>query len=58
MNYNFDEEIERRGSQSVKWDLFSKEALPMWIADMDFKAAPPIIDALQKRLDHGGLGTW
>ena len=56
MNYNFDEEIERRGSQSVKWDLFSKEALPMWVADMDFKAAPPIIDALQKRLDHGVFG--
>ncbi len=56
MKYNFDEVIPRRGTASVKWDAFSPDALPMWVADMDFKAAPAILKALQKRLDHGVFG--
>ena len=55
MDYNFDEIINRRGSGSVKWDLV-QDALPMWIADMDFRVAPEIRDAVQKRLDHGIFG--
>ena len=54
--YNFDEIIPRRGTASVKWDLFYGEALPLWVADMDFKAAPAILEALQRRLDHGVFG--
>ncbi|MBP5690408.1 MAG: pyridoxal phosphate-dependent aminotransferase [Bacteroidales bacterium] len=56
MNYNFDEIINRRGSDSVKWDQYGEDVLPMWVADMDFKASPAIIKALQKRLDHGVFG--
>jgi len=54
--YNFDEIISRRGTASVKWDLFEEDALPLWVADMDFKTAPAILSALQKRLDHGVFG--
>lgn len=54
--YNFDEIVPRRGTESVKWDVCAPGALPMWVADMDFKAAPEILEALQKRLDHGVFG--
>ena len=55
MKYDFDEVIDRRHSGSVKWDGPDNE-LPMWVADMDFKAAPEIIAALHKRVDHGVYG--
>ncbi|MFH6991029.1 MalY/PatB family protein [Flavobacterium sp. FlaQc-48] len=57
MKYNFDEIISRSDSGSIKWDdgPFG-EVLPMWIADMDFKSAPEILKALQKRVDHGIFG--
>lgn len=51
----FDEEINRRGTQSYKWDIAEGE-LPMWVADMDFKTAPEIIAALQNRVNHGIFG--
>lgn len=55
--FNFDEIVDRRGTHSVKWDHCpSNDVIPMWIADMDFKAAPCIIDALKKRLEHGVFG--
>ena len=54
--YNFDEIIPRRGTASVKWDLYEENTLPLWVADMDFKAAPAILDALRKRLEHGVFG--
>lgn len=54
-SYNFDSPPSRRGSLCYKWDCKPNE-LPMWIADMDFEAAPPIRAALQKRLDHGIFG--
>ena len=53
--YNFDSPPSRRGSLCYKWDCKPGE-LPMWIADMDFEAAPEIRAALQKRLDHGIFG--
>ena len=57
MKYNFDEIIPRRGTNSVKWDLATDErVLPMWVADMDFRAAPPVLDALERRLRHGVFG--
>ena len=55
-DFNFDEIIPRRGTASVKWDLFEEDTLPLWVADMDFKTAPAILAALQKRLDHGVFG--
>lgn len=57
MKYDFDEIIPRRGTNSVKWDLATDErVLPMWVADMDFRAAPPVLDALERRLRHGVFG--
>jgi len=55
MIYNFDQCPPREGTESVKWDLYPG-TLPMWVADMDFRIAPEIQEALQKRLDHGVFG--
>ena len=56
MKYNFDEIIERRNTLSCKWDQSEADILPMWVADMDFKTAQPIVDALKKRAEHGVFG--
>ena len=61
MNYNFDEIINRKGTDSVKWDAVEgrwgrNDLIPMWVADMDFRTAPFVIDALKKRLEHEVLG--
>ena len=55
MQYNFDECPDRRGTESVKWDLYPG-TLPLWVADMDFTAAPAILEALRKRVEHGVFG--
>ena len=55
MKYNFDEIIDRSGTNSLKWDIKDGE-LPMWVADMDFKTAPQIIDAINKRVANGIYG--
>ncbi len=52
MKYNFDEIIDRRCSQSVKWDHFDEGVIPMWIADMDFPSPEPVVQALLKRVEH------
>lgn len=61
MTYNFDEIVDRNGTDSVKWDGVEsrwgrKDLLPMWVADMDFRTAPFVIEAIRKRLDHEVLG--
>ena len=61
MKYNFDEVIERRGTDSVKYDAVSErwgrsDLLPMWVADMDFRTPPFVIEAIRRRLDHEVLG--
>lgn len=57
MKYNFDEEVERRGTGCVKWDEGpSADVIPLWVADMDFKAAPAILDAVKRRAAHGVFG--
>ena len=56
MKYDFDRIVPRRGTESVKWDHCDPAALPMWVADMDFKTAPEVLAALQERLDHGVFG--
>jgi len=57
MKYNFDEIVQRRGSNSYKWDTAKEEdVLPMWVADMDFHTAPAIIEALRQRVQHGIFG--
>lgn len=55
-DYVFDTVVERRGTESVKWDEYAPDVLPLWVADMDFPAAPAILAALQRRLDHGVFG--
>ena len=52
----FDEVVERRNSDSFKWNTFDPEVLPMWVADMDFRAPQVVIDALQDRVAHGIFG--
>jgi cystathionine beta-lyase len=56
MTFNFDEIIDRRNSASYKWDTTPEGVLPMWVADMDFRTAPAIIEALTKRVAHGVFG--
>lgn len=56
MKYDFDKTIDRRATNSYKWDSAPEGMLPMWVADMDFRTAPAIIDALQKRVAHGIFG--
>jgi len=57
MNYNFDEPVVRRGTHCVKWDEENLDGIiPMWVADMDFPAAPAIQEALQRRVAHGVFG--
>ena len=56
MKYDFDKTIDRRATNSYKWDSAPEGALPMWVADMDFRTASAIIDALQKRVAHGIFG--
>ena len=61
MRYDFDELIDRKSTDSVKWnglkDLYGRDdVIPMWVADMDFKSPPQIIKALKERADHGIFG--
>lgn len=56
MKYNFDEAINRRNTNSVKWDFFPEDVLPMWVADMDFKIAPEIQKALSEKSASGLMG--
>ncbi len=55
MKYNFDTPINRRNTNSLKWDIAENE-LPMWVADMDFQTAPEITEAITKRAAHGVFG--
>ena len=54
--FDFDSLVERRGTDCYKWDLLQSDVLPMWVADMDFKAPEPISKALHKAVDHGVFG--
>lgn len=57
MTYNFDTPADRRGTGSYKWDSSADpDILPMWVADMDFRTAPCITDALRRRVDQGIFG--
>ena len=57
MKYDFDKITPRRGSHSYKWDSAEgDDVLPMWVADMDFRTAPAVVEALRKRVEHGIFG--
>ena len=53
--YDFESVIDRNNTNCVKWDMFDDD-IPMWVADMDFKVAPPIQDAILKRANHPVYG--
>lgn len=55
MKYDFDTPVNRRDTNSLKWDVAENE-LPMWVADMDFQTAPEIQAAIWKRASHGVFG--
>lgn len=54
--FDFDTVIDRRSGNSTKWNKYPAEVLPMWVADMDFRAPPAVIDALHAHVDHGVFG--
>ncbi|MBN2241811.1 MAG: PatB family C-S lyase [Acidobacteria bacterium] len=56
MQYDFDALIERRNTDSAKWGLYPPDVIPLWVADMDFVSADPIVRALRRRADHGVFG--
>ncbi len=56
MAFNFDEAIDRRHSDSAKWNKFPEHVLPLWVADMDYRSPPCITDALSERIAHGVFG--
>ena len=56
MAYNFDQIVERRNTDSVKWTEYPEDVLPLWVADMDFLTPEPIRDAIRAALDRGVLG--
>jgi len=57
MPFDFDEIIDRRGTAAVKWDKYAEpDVIPMWVADMDFRSPPSVVDAVRQRVEHGVFG--
>jgi cystathionine beta-lyase len=57
MTFDFDTPVNRAGTDSQKWQKYAgQDVLPMWVADMDFKSSPAILDALHRRVEHGVFG--
>ncbi|MEA3375918.1 MAG: PatB family C-S lyase [Chloroflexota bacterium] len=56
MTYDFDQTIDRRRFESIKWHRYGEDVLPLWVADMDFRSPEPVIEALRERVEHGVFG--
>ena len=56
MTHDFDEIIDRAESDCIKWRYYDRDALPMWVADMDFRSPEPVVRALRERVEHGIFG--
>lgn len=57
MTFDFDTVPQRLGTDSQKWQKYAgRDILPLWVADMDFKSSPAIIDAVRRRVDDGIFG--
>lgn len=57
MTFNFDQRIDRRHSDSLKWAKYGdRDILPLWVADSDFQSPACVIEALQQRVAHGVFG--
>jgi cystathionine beta-lyase len=56
-NFDFDTPVNRQNTASLKWDRYKdRDIIPLWVADLDFKSPPPVIDALHHRVEHGVFG--
>ena len=56
MKYLFDQIINRKHSDSIRWDKYGPEVIPLWVADMDFQSPECVVRALRQRIDHGVYG--
>ena len=61
MKYDFDSPVDRRNTNSIKYDFaaergYPEDVLPLWLADMDFRAPEPVLEALRRAVDHGIFG--
>lgn len=56
MGFDFDLPVERRGSWSTRWSRHAADVIPLWVADTDFRAPQPVLEALARRVAHGVLG--
>jgi cystathionine beta-lyase len=56
MKYDLDHLPDRRPTDSIKWNEYDEDVIPMWVADMDFPVAEPILRSLRSRVDHGVFG--
>jgi cystathionine beta-lyase len=56
MQYDFDQRIDRRNSDSIKWNFYDQDVLPLWVADMDFVSPEPVIQALTQRARQAVFG--
>ena len=57
MTFDFDTPIDRAATDSRKWRKYAgQDIIPLWVADMDFRVAPPILEALHRRVDEGIFG--
>jgi cystathionine beta-lyase len=61
LKYDFDKVVDRTGTESLKWVyprqvLKAEDAIPMWVADMDFEAPPAVVEAVRRRVEHGVFG--
>ena len=57
LNFDFDSVIDRSGTGSEKWNKYrDRDIIPLWVADMDFRSPPAVIQALHERVEHGVFG--
>lgn len=56
MNFDFATRIDRRQHPTKKWQQYDEDVLPLWVADMDFRSPPAVLDALESRVEHGVFG--
>lgn len=55
--FDFDTPTDRTGTHSLRWDKYAgRDVIPLWVADTDFRAPPPVLDALHRRIEHGVFG--
>ena len=56
-DFDFDQPVRRLGTDSIKWQKYGiEDIIPMWVADMDFRSPPAVMEALRERIDHGLFG--